>query len=318
MDMVNGQPRTPVLFNLMSDESKVEWLNGVATQVVNELNICECTHFSQLRRDLSGLSSDDVDSDAMKSETGEYRCPFCNKSYRVLTWFRKHLGTKHNWEFHTVNNNIDAANAVQHFLFMALLFRDTVDSYRLGDGDRIITNAYFEWLYDASLKHTHYKLCLWRMISYVISLLGFKESFEYKWNMTVNLKGGIRNNIPNDNCVELQVNNIKKELDCQGANKSFESAKTIAMITQVVDSIKQQLIRTTRTARSKGDRPAVDKSKDVHQMVMCIRNQGLVKELTWPSFGMFKDPIQCLDADDLHLWINQNKKIANMYMNSAI
>jgi hypothetical protein len=314
MDMMDGQPTTPVLLDLMSDDCKVEWLNGVATQVVNELNICDCTHFNQLRSDLQGLSSDDLELNAMRSDTGEFKCLFCTKSYKGLACFRKHLRSKHNWEFHTVNTNIDATNSVHHFLFMALLFRDTVDSYRLGDGDRIVTNAYFEWLYDASLKHTHYKQWLWRMISYVISLLGFQESFEYKWNMTVNLKGGVHNNIPNDNCVELQVNNIKKELDTQGANKSFKSAKTIAMTTQVVDSIKQQLIRTTKTARSKGDRPTVDKCKDVHQMVVCLRKQGLVRELTWPSFSTFKDPIQCIDAENLHTWINQNKKIANMYL----
>lgn len=40
--------------------------------------------------------------------------------------------------------------------------------------------------------------------------LGHKESFEYMWNLTVNVKKGISNNIPNDNCVELRVNNIKK------------------------------------------------------------------------------------------------------------
>lgn len=41
------------------------------------------------------------------------------------------------------------------------------------------------------------------MIIYIIVILDIKESFEYKWNMIVNLKGGIKNNILNDNCVEI-------------------------------------------------------------------------------------------------------------------
>ena len=70
MDMMDDQPTTPVLLDLMSDDCKVEWLNGVATQVVNELNICDSTHFNQLRSDLQELSSDDIELDAMRSDTG--------------------------------------------------------------------------------------------------------------------------------------------------------------------------------------------------------------------------------------------------------
>lgn len=51
------------------------------------------------------------------------------------------------------------------------------------------------------------------MIIYIIVILDIKESFEYKWNMIVNLKGGIKNNILNDNCVEIQVYNIKFQLN---------------------------------------------------------------------------------------------------------
>lgn len=53
----------------------------------------------------------------------------------------------------------------------------------------------------------------------------------------VNLKGGIQNNIPNDNCVELQVGNIKRQLNTQRSNKSFQSAQNICMTTQVVEDI---------------------------------------------------------------------------------
>lgn len=41
------------------------------------------------------------------------------------------------------------------------------------------------------------------MIFYIIVLLFFCESFEYKWNISINLVGGVDNNILNDNCVEF-------------------------------------------------------------------------------------------------------------------
>lgn len=82
---------------------------------------------------------------------------------------------------------------------MSLLLRDTCKAYQMGDGERIVRNAYMEWLYASAVKHSKYKIWLWRMITYIIVILDTKESFEYKWNMTVNLIGGIKNNIPNDN-----------------------------------------------------------------------------------------------------------------------
>ena len=55
-------------------------------------------------------------------------------------------------------------------------------------------------------------------------------------------KGGIGKHIPNDNCVKIQVHNIKSQLNTQGSNKSFESARQICMTTQVVGAIKENLI----------------------------------------------------------------------------
>lgn len=46
--------------------------------------------------------------------------------------------------------------------------------------------------------------------------------------------------------MELQVTNIERELDTQEANKSFRFWKTVCMTTQVIDSIKEQLIDTTK------------------------------------------------------------------------
>lgn len=111
------------------------------------------------------------------------------------------------------------------------------------------------------------KIWLWRMITYINFILPPYQAFDYKWNMTVNLKGGIYNNIPTDNCVELQVRNIKRELDTQEANKYFQFGKTICMTTRVIDSIKKQLMDTTKTTKSTGNRPILDKITYIMSMV---------------------------------------------------
>lgn len=197
---------------------------------------------------------------------------------------------------------------------MSLLLRDTCNAYQMGDGERIVRNAYMEWLYASAVKHSKYKIWLWRMITYIIAILDTKESFEYKWNMTVNLKGGIKNNIPNDNCVEIQVHNIKSQLNTQGANKSFQSARLICMTTQVVDGIKDQLMKSTKTVKSRSTRPTVDKTGDIVTIVKVLRQKGQVKDLKWESFSNFKEPLYSINSEDLHNWIKAQKNVASFLM----
>lgn len=91
--------------------------------------------------------------------------------------------------------------------------------------------------------------------------------------MTINLKGGIENNIPNDNCVEIQVHNIKTQLNTQGAKISFQSARLICMNTQVVDGIKDQLMKSTKTAKPRSTIPTVDKTGNIVRIVKVLRQR---------------------------------------------
>lgn len=132
---------------------------------------------------------------------------------------------------------------------------------------------FFEWLFASALGHTKYKIWLFRIISYVGGLLSKKQAYEYKWNMTVNLVGGTGHNIPNNNCVEIQVHNIKSQLQSQGSNKSFEYAKNLSLTNQVIEDIKEQLMKTTHSYKTKRFRPPVDNTKDIQLIVECLRKK---------------------------------------------
>lgn len=314
MDDMTSKPKTMPVMSLITDEDKTKWLYGVSEELVDKLGIMCVDSVIQLRHDLSALDRDNQLLEAMKVDQS-FMCAICGKQYSSKNWLRRHLLKTHKWKFHASNQDVSESGPVQTFLFMSLVFRDLCDSYRLGDGDRILRNAYFEWLFDSALKHSKYKIWLWRMITYcTTSVIGYKKSLEYKWNMCVNLKGGINNNIPNDNCVELQVKNIKSQLNTQGVNKSFNSARTVCLTTQVVHGVKENLLRTTHVVKSKRHRPEVVKANDISTMVKCIRDQGPVGDLVWASFRSFRDPLQCIDADDLHNWITKQKQLAAIYM----
>ena len=313
MDEISSTPSHAPVFSLMNDMEKTDWVLCAAKTVVETLGICNFGTVNQMRENLQALDLDDSQMDAMKNNN-LFECALCGKTYTKSGWFKKHLEMIHRWKFCSVQNMDADLNPVQSFLLMSLLLRDTCNAYQMGDGNRIVRNAYMEWLYASAVKHYKYKLWLWRMISYIIAILDTQDSFEYKWNMTVNLKGGIQNNIPNDNCVEIQVHNIKSQLNTQGANKSFESAKLICMTTQVVDGIKNLFMNTTKTVKSRSTRPSVDKTRDVTAIVKVLRQKGQVKDLKWESFSKFKEPLHCINSTDLHDWIKNQKRIAYFLM----
>ena len=315
MESLSSVPnaRSVPVFSLLSSDQITSWLMQEAEKIVDCLQLNNFRNLNFLNDEISKLDADQATLNSMMSETG-YACAICGKMYSKTGWFKKHLQKKHGFVFSDVSVCTLNANPVNCFLQMSLILRDTIDSYKMGDGDRIVRNAYFEWLYASSLRHTKYAIWLWRMISYVDAVLTPAESAEYKWNMTVNLKGGAQNNIPNDNCVELQVGNIKRQLNTQGSNKSFQSAQNICMTTQVVEDIMENLQRTIKSVKSRRIRPEVDKTCDIVKMVEHLRKNGSVQDIRWEHFSSFKAPIDKINPNSLFEWIGKQQQIASMYM----
>ncbi|XP_062599501.1 uncharacterized protein LOC134261026 [Saccostrea cucullata] len=245
METLSSAPKSPPLFTLLNDGQIKSWIMQEAGKIMDCLNLNNFANFNFLHEEISKLDADETVLNSMLSDAG-YACAVCGKAYSKAAWFKKHLQKKHGFVFSDSSSFEMKINPVHCFLQMSLILRDTIDSYKMGDGDRIARNAYFEWLFASSLHHTKYAIWLWRMIAYIDAVLTPAESVEYKWNMTVNLKGGPQNNIPNDNCVELQIGNIKRQLNTQGSNKSFQSAQNICMTTQVVEAIMENVQRTVQ------------------------------------------------------------------------
>lgn len=281
---------------------------------MTNLGIDETKAVVKLRDNFHLLDQDMQNIHQMKSPGG-FTC-FCGKHYKTEGHFRRHLCKVHKWQFHVPPQTVSLGDAVTCFLRMACLLYDTNDAYKMADGERCIRNAKLEWLYASATRHYKYQIWLWRMISYTIALLSPRESFEYKWNISTNLVGGVDKNIPNDNCVELQVKTIKNQLKTQGANKSFNSARTITLTTQVLDDVKMSLLKENNTIRSSRVRPGVDKRTDIMTIANCILSMcnGQLTDLEWKSFTKFKKPLESIDALKLYQWIVENKIISNNTM----
>ena len=219
----------PVLHRLQSKETQCTWLLEQATAIKKKL-LSPAGDRDQMHHVTNQATAIDVGQEltlSMKQDDGSFQCKYCNKKpYIRQANLRKHLTNTHNinldgdelgqLDMETQpteaggRDSIPLRDVLASFCRMCYLYRDTQDAYKMADGDRIFTNAKFEMLYAFSVKHTKYRLWLWRLLAYEMALLTQREAFEYKWNACTNLQGGVGNNIPNDNAVELQVGEIKK------------------------------------------------------------------------------------------------------------
>ena len=76
------------------------------------------------------------------------------------------------------------------------------------------------------------------------------------------------------------------------------------MTTQVLDGIKEQLMKSTKTVKSRSTRAVVDKSVDIKSMVQYLRSKGPVSKLEWESFKgkstTFRHPLSCVCAQNMN------------------
>ncbi|XP_062578146.1 uncharacterized protein LOC134240049 [Saccostrea cucullata] len=310
MKDMQDKPASLPVFSLMDENQKKNWIYEQADFVMDCLGVKNTNHIEELRENIKQLDIDCQKLCEMKDET-DFQCALCGKHYLTEGHFRNHLKKKHQFQFHECTTPKTSDSVVSSFLKLALLLHDTCDAYRIGDGERCLRNSKFEYLYAGALGHTKYKLWLWRYIAYIAAILSPRESFEYKWNICQNLMGGVDQNIPNDNCVELQIKKIKTQLNTQGANKSFNSAKVVTMSTQVIDTMEKKLMQVNNTVKAGRKRPEVDKSTDITRIAECLLRNGHSVIKDWPSFSKFKDPLSKLDPKAMHHWIGMQKKIAS-------
>lgn len=171
-------------------------------------------HTDRLRRDLIVAQAED-DRILSMFVDGHYTCPVnpCKKQYKTKTGFIKHLSNVHpSFKLHDrpdVTDDVLSVCKNDSMILLLFLLRDLTDAYRMGDGDRAFRDIKVAFLYFFSTGHVKYRLWLFRMLAYDMSLLSPRKAFEYRWNVSTNINGGIEGNIPDHNLVEINVKMLR-------------------------------------------------------------------------------------------------------------
>ena len=104
----------------------------------------------------------------------------------------------------------------------------------------------------------------WCIIAYDLALLSEYERHKYK-HISVNLVGGIRNCIANDNLVEIHVRKIKQPMCSMGPNVTYKAAHRMAKCVGVLSAI------SDRSSRPKsGNHGEFKTASDVKDMACAL------------------------------------------------
>ncbi|KAK3086018.1 hypothetical protein FSP39_012234 [Pinctada imbricata] len=307
-------PLQQTMFNFLSDEQKYTFIHKLAKDILDKY---VKTDIHNIRRKTDAL---DTQSSQLKdmycSEKMKYVCPICNKLYKTKGGMKRHLNKEHGFSFELGDENSTTekdhiATYRASFMTCALLLRDTNDAYKMGDGNRITVNAKFQMLLARVGKHTKYQLWLFRYLAYIKCLLTPQMAYEYMWNCSANLQGGLGRNIPNDNLVEILVQTVKKKVYCQGANASYASVRKAALTTQIQEEIKENLQSQCDKKKSGSKRPKANKTSDILEMVSELNAAQMFDSIPgreFRSFSGFEDLFTRVNVSELHSWITENRE----------
>jgi hypothetical protein len=185
----------------------------------------------------------------------------------------------------------------------------------MGDGDRVFRDIKIAFLYFFSTGHVKYRLWLFRMLAYDMSLLTPRKAFEYRWNVSANVNGGIDANIPDDNLVELNVKLLKEHLRAQGPNVSYESAKTACLSMKYIDAVKCNLLSSCGCNKRHGKRSEVDKMADIQTIATELKTSN---NKCNNMHDQYRDPVLRVNVAALHPWITEQKLVIATLMQRNI
>ncbi len=304
------------LFPMLGADLQLEQITAVAEYIVE--------HVVLYRGEDVATGIQNVDTDVGHvDEAGRHCCPFggCEKTYKEQHWLKRHMRNVHNVVIDLVaaprkeaDESYDGVfNHASAFMKVALLFRDLVDSYHMGDGDRLFRDLKYLMLHFDMGHHVKYRLWTWRMMAYDTALLSERERFVYRNNASINLVGKTRKCIANDHLVEIHVHRIKQALRAMGANVTYQAARRAAKCMDAVNELTDKL-----ASHRSGEHATTDRSIDVQAMAMCLSTHEVFTHTPGREHSTFPnqsaDLLQNINLVAVNTWIGKQKARADREM----
>ena len=316
MDSTDGQPTSNLPSGIKDRKSQHSYLEQCAGDILDIIFQRPVIDFAG---DVADLEGQQHSMQGVVGKDGRIRCPFgeCGKFYKQEGRLQFHMKKVHNVEHSLVPplhtepaEEVDGVfNYASALVKVALSYRDTHDAYSMGDGDRLFRNLKFLLLHFDKGHHIKYRLWSFRMMAYDNSLLSEYERQIYRNNISINIRGGIRHCIANDNLVEIHVKKVKECISAMGANYNFEAARKAAKCIDVVSDITDSL-----ASRKSGRHSTPKTDKDVDKMAAILLENNAFdtmpgrKHAAYPN--MASDLLENINLVNINSWLTEQRKRA--------
>ena len=321
--------KMPYLLEHSSKENQLEWLLSVASDIIDIYVMEQSRAIPDIYEDTEYMESQ-LGNLQIRDAHKPFKCPHCDKAYKGFHWLRRHMKEKHGVSINLAppqrsdpsQTEYDGVfNVASAFMKIGLLYRDTDDSYRMGDGNRLIRNAKYELLHFDQGHHIKYRLWMWRMLAYVKAILSEKEAYEYTWNMSFNYGQGLGHLIPNDNLVEINVHLMKEQCRRMGANVTYEGARKWVKCLKYMHDMSDRLNKECKIKKRSTKHSEADRKEEIRTIVRELCDTSIFEFQPGREHHSFvnfsSDLLEGLNIVGLNKWITDNKKRAEKEMQSV-
>ena len=318
--------KVPAFLSHATKEKQLEWLSSMANDIIDIYVLEQSRAIPDIYEDTDYMESQ-LESLQSTDEEQKFKCPNCQKSYQQFHWLRRHMKEKHGVVINLAPPQRSQSsetpydgifNVASAFLKVGLLFRDTDDAYRMGDGNRLIRNAKYELLHFNQGHHIKYRLWMWRMLAYVKAILSQKEAYEYMWNMSFNLGQGLGHLIPNDNLVEINVHLMKEQCRRMGANVTYEGARKWVKCLKYMHDLSDSVNKESQIQKKSSKHSQTDRRNEISIIAKELCHVNAFQFLPGREHRSFvnfsSDILENLNTVELNKWFVKNKKRAEREM----
>jgi hypothetical protein len=160
-------------------------------------------------------------------------------------------------------------------LTLCLLRWEHNDAIQYADGDRIsLVDKYLLLVYKVS-KCPKYAFAMLETSCQIKILLSARDSFLFTWNRTVNHRGELDTNFPNDQDLEHQNALFKSEAKTYRGKFTERTLKRVSKSAQITDAIVKNYDRSTHVFRPSGRHKMPDWSDDIDKLVTSMKSSDV-------------------------------------------
>ena len=252
-------------------------------------------------------------------------CRYCGQFFRKAKSLRKHEARNHNMNdplyteiettsqpSSTISSDDFVLNHTKCALFLCLLHLNHADAIKLGDGKRIMNSNKHIYLIYKCHKCPKYAFGLLETLVQSSVLLTDRKAHELIWNRTVNYRGEVDSNFPNDLDIEHQNKLFKEQAHSYRGVFTEKAISRVSRSAITTEKILQNYDKVMKVFHPSGKHLSANTHDDTLSLIKQIHERKVYSSVPGRVYAGLRDidanPFSDLDGDSLRHWISSSLK----------